>query len=328
MTRCTNCGLPLSPTRTYTHCPRCGAALGNAAPPSPVATRAQQYEYPWGGAVQGGAPVVPGAPGAATPPFHAWEQPAMGVMGSPPPQTLPPTSGWGPADVLATPAPQTPQPPQAWLPQTETALQDLPAAGYAGGTSGQRRTSHTRLGFIASATCIGMAAILLLCVWFMSLHLTDNAASSSVNQQPGVTATASQAATHTASVTATTTPPLTVTALPGQGYIDHPQMASAVNPQTGQPTHVTTHFKPNQQIYVTFLLHPRGTAGAVCVYWYLDGKSVTNFAFAVRPYSQSGYSYAIYGQPGEGTVDLYWASTTQCTDKVLAQQVTFTVAMS
>ncbi|WP_297163005.1 hypothetical protein [Thermogemmatispora sp.] len=185
------------------------------------------------------------------------------------------------------------------------------------------RPGHLRLGFFASAACLVTAAIILLFVWFMATNMVVNPSGGSASLQNMATATVKSSSATSTATSATATP--SATALPGQTYIDQPQLASAINTQTGQPTQVTTTFKTNQAIYVTFALHPHGQAGAVCVYWYLNGNSVTNFAFPVRPYSQSGYSYAIYGQPGTGSVDLYWASTTQCTDRVLAQHVTFTV---
>ncbi|WP_069804279.1 hypothetical protein [Thermogemmatispora onikobensis] len=269
-------------------------------------------------------------------PFPSWPQSGPASQ----PTSLPPGGGdWNdvdPASPTTVFQPQlVQQPPQAqqplWLagapPQQAAPPQEFspatPATAGAAFAAPAYRPGHVRLGFFASAACLVTAAIILLFVWFMATNMVVNSNGSSASLQNAVTATASHNGLATPQTSATASP--SATALPGQSYIDQPQLASAVNAQTGQPTQVTTTFKTNQAIYVTFGLHPHGQAGAVCVYWYLNGNSVTNFAFPVRPYSQTGYSYAIYGQPGTGSVDLYWASTTQCTDRVLAQHVTFTV---
>jgi hypothetical protein len=328
MTRCINCGLPLSPTRTYTHCPRCSYALGTSST-SGTATRAPSFPQAWNSAqaqaqAQGLPLTSPGAPAQAAS-FNSWGQPLPAM-----PASQPATALWGSPDAQLPPAPLTPQPQQPWPSAGTLQQREVPERAADGGRSAQaafyasRRPDYPRLGFFLSAICLVTAAILLLFVWFLSSNLPVRPVASNAGLRPATTTTRPTGTSQT-TPTATASPSLTATALPGQSYIDHPQMASAVNPSTGQPTHLTTTFKPNQEIYVTFSLHPHGSAGAVCVYWYLNGYSVTNFAFAVRPSSRSGYSYAIYGQPGAGAVDLYWASSTQCSDKMLAQHVTFTV---
>ncbi len=102
-------------------------------------------------------------------------------------------------------------------------------------------------------------------------------------------------------------------------------MASAIDQKTEKPTQLATTFKTNQKIYVTFQLHPAGQSGAVCLLWYLNGRQVTSYNFATGKYDIPSYSYAIYGSTGAGTVEVYWASSTSCSDKQLAQRVDFTV---
>jgi hypothetical protein len=70
---------------------------------------------------------------------------------------------------------------------------------------------------------------------------------------------------------------------------------------------------------------PHGKNGAVCLYWHLNNKNVTQFPFAVTPNATAGYSYAIYGSTGTAYVEIYWASTIACSDKLLAQHVNFKV---
>lgn len=343
MRRCSHCGLSLSPTWTDSRCPRCGSVLGQVPPSSSslAPDRAAPFEYQWGAVPTPMPQAQPGSAGSAPTsvqqmPFPSWPQ------SGPAPQPTPLSLGGGdwndvdpasPTTVFQPQLVQQPPQPQAplWLPGTPLQQgappQEFspapPATAGAASTAPSYRPSHVRLGFFTSAACLVTAAIILLFVWFMATNMVVTSTGSSASLQNAVTATASHNSPATPLGSATASP--SATALPGQAYIDQPQLASAVNTQTGQPSQVTTTFKTNQAIYVTFALHPHGQAGAVCVYWYLNGNSVTNFAFPVRPYSQTGYSYAIYGQPGTGSVDLYWASTTQCTDRVLAQHVTFTV---
>jgi len=102
-------------------------------------------------------------------------------------------------------------------------------------------------------------------------------------------------------------------------------MSDVVDPNTLQPLQFTTTFKTGQNIYVTFQVHPSGHAGAVCLIWYLSSKQIINFSLPIRATSKYSYAYAIYGGSGSAYVELYWASSTQCTDKVLAQHVDFRV---
>src|SRR6185437_9834951 len=74
----------------------------------------------------------------------------------------------------------------------------------------------------------------------------------------------------------------TGTAYPGQQYIDGAQMAMGINKQTLQATNPTTTFKVGSAMYVVFNLHPPTQGGAVCSYWYLGGKQVTSYPFAVK----------------------------------------------
>jgi len=112
---------------------------------------------------------------------------------------------------------------------------------------------------------------------------------------------------------------------PGQHYISNAQMASSVYPMGARPLQESTIFRVNQKVYVTFQLHTGEQAGAVCFIWYLNGRSLFNYPLPVRPFQSASYSFAIYGNAGAGSVELYWASSIRCTDEVLAQRVGFTV---
>jgi len=232
--------------------------------------------------------------GATPPPNYAWAQNVQ----NPPPYSPPPQSG------------------QMWTGQSYQ-----PGNSPVSPPTGSR---NTKLGFIVAGLCILVGALILIFVYFLAIGLSgsnsSNSATITSTSTPNVSTT-----TPTTAPTATAIPSQTTTTYPGQQYIDNARMSAAVDPNTLQPTQLTTTFKTNQNIYVSFQVHPNGHAGAVCIIWYLNSKQITNFKLPVSATSKYSYAYSIYGGPGPAYVELYWASTTQCTDQVLAQHVDFTV---
>jgi hypothetical protein len=102
-------------------------------------------------------------------------------------------------------------------------------------------------------------------------------------------------------------------------------MALGVDKQL-QATNPTTTFKLGTTMYVVFKLHPPSQGGAFCAYWFQNGKQITQpYTYPVKAASRRSYATARYGQAGAGYVELYWASSQSCSDKVLAQHVDFTV---
>jgi hypothetical protein len=185
-----------------------------------------------------------------------------------------------------------------------------------------RRASN--VGFYVAGLCVIAGALILVFVYIMALGLPASSTTSAFTVSPSATTNAVLSPTATPpSPTAVLSP--TTGIYPGQQYIDTPQMASMVNITTAQPLQTTTIFKVNQKIYVTFAIHPNGKNGAVCLFWYLNNRNVTQYPFAVTASAGAGYSYAIYGGSGPAYVEIYWASTISCSDKILAQHVTFTV---
>ncbi|HZU68011.1 MAG TPA: hypothetical protein VFA09_12105 [Ktedonobacteraceae bacterium] len=252
--RCTNCGWPLSPLRTMTNCPRCGAAIGSNSKPQPVFA---PYEN--------GHPEVSG--------------PIVGISRA---QT-------GPVRRI-------------------------------------NRKSNTRLGFSVAALCVITGGLLLIFVYFLGMSGSGgspNASTGSLNTQSMLVSPTPASP----SPSPTNTPTPTAIPFPGQQYIDHAQMASAIDAKTELPTQLSTTFAINTRIYVTFQLHPPVHGGAVCLLWYLNGRQVTNYQFAVSQYTHNSYSYAIYGSAGPASVEVYWASSTSCVDEQLAQRLNFTVTI-
>jgi hypothetical protein len=115
---------------------------------------------------------------------------------------------------------------------------------------------------------------------------------------------------------------------PGRQYIDNVQLARSVDSKD-LPVQVTTNFKVNQRMYVTFDIHTGGYGGTICLLWFLNTKQFSNFPLPVGPTVPNGYSYT--NMPpfsGTGYVELYWGHIPSCSDpgKLRAQRVAFTVS--
>ena len=296
--RCSSCGWPLSPSRAQTNCPRCSTPIG-----SDRKDTQQQYQQPYW--EQAGTAAQTDQ-WAEQPPYHPsvahlpeYQQSALQQYLPQPPQQagymrlqgLASQSGFSQPTLL--PSPQ----------QTRT----------------PRIFRNSRLGFVIAGLCILAGALILVFVYFI--------AAGSPGGNTATTAIGSPVPLPTKAPipTATTAPTPTATIYPGQQYINNAQMASAINSSSLQPTQLATTFKTNQRIYVTFQLHLSGHNGAVCLLWYLNGQQITQYSFAIGANSKLSYAYAIYGGTGTAYVNIYWASTIQCTDQLLAQHVNFTV---
>jgi hypothetical protein len=306
--KCTHCGLPLSPTNTSKNCPRCHNYLVPA--PDTVAQQSQEQggNQAWSGSEQG----------------PSWAQ-AQQWQSPPTPSSPQWTTGSGQNQI---PFPPTAQPP---LLQAEYVRQSVPAPTpgvmYSTPAPGMRPQTPrmSNRGFIIAALCVISGGLILVFVYFTAMGLPAAPITGANTLTPVATKNIVTTTPTTPLLSPTTVPSPTAGALPGQSYIDSPQMASAVNTTTAQPLQLTTTFKINQKIYITFNIHPNGKNGAVCLIWYLNNKSITQFPFGVTASAKAGYSYAIYGGTGPAYVEIYWASTMSCSDKILAQHVTFSV---
>jgi hypothetical protein len=284
--KCSSCGLPLSPTRTPTNCPRC------ATPTDASSTIAQPY---YQRAYWETSRVVDAA--GTHPQNYQWAQNVQSSPANSPPLR----SG------------------QMWYGQSYQPVYSPSPPPQFTPPSGPR---NTKLGFIVAGLCILAASLILIFVYFSATGLPGGNSSNSATtaSTPNVSTS-----TPTTVPTATAIPSQTATTYPGQQYLDNAQMSASIDPNTLQSSQLTTTFKTGQNIYVSFQVHPNGHAGAVCLIWYLTSKQIINFSLPVRATSRYSYAYAIYGGTGPAYVELYWASSTQCTDKVLAQHVDFTV---
>jgi hypothetical protein len=316
--KCTSCGMPLSPSRANTSCPRCGAAAGvgqkstgAANSPNPVF-----YEPPsWGGNGAG----VPLGVGMSPQDGH-WGQ--AGQLSSYNPSM-------GQAPVLQPGAinrvpTQAAQPGQMWLPgpTAQPGLSSNPITPQLRQPPRfpqppRDNDRKTRIGFLVAGLCVVAGGLLLVFVYFMAIGAGNNSS--------GNTGTVTQTASSpTAAPSPTTTPSSTATAYPGQQFINNAQ-TSSTPPSGSQPGQAATIFKVNQKLYVSFNVHTGGQSGAICLVWYLNGKQAFTSNFAIGANTKFGYAYAIYGSPGPAYVELYWASNTTCANQQLAQHVDFTI---
>lgn len=191
-------------------------------------------------------------------------------------------------------------------------------------TSGndQRRQRSMRIGFTASSICLIAGALILTFVSFMAQPLLSSNIGSS--QAIHTDARISHSATVVPLATITPTPHEN---FPGAQYITNARMANEINESTGQATQYATNFTVNHRIYVTFALNTGIQGGAVCLIWYMNSQYISQYAFPVgRNQLYNSYSYNSMSSAGAGYVEIYWASTVACTDKLLAEHVTFTVS--
>jgi hypothetical protein len=218
----------------------------------------------------------------------------------------------------ATPS-QAPSQSSGWT-ATPPPLQPLPQALSTPAAAHIQR-NRQRIGFTAAGVCLITGALILTFVAIIAQPLF------SANTQ----ATHTNTSRPTPSVTVIPSPPAPTPTptptLPGAQYITNAMMASAINASTGQATQYTTNFTVNQKIYVTFALKTGNQGGAVCIQWYLNNKYMSDYAFPVANNQfYNSYAYTSISNPGNGYVEVYWASTVACRDEALAQHVTFTVS--
>jgi hypothetical protein len=346
--RCTQCGMPLSPTNTSMQCPRCHTVNGVRPKPT-VPLSSQQYADLACGGPEGSQHYgqvasswqVEASPQMPFPSAPLFSSEAAGrqqnrvslspMAGVPFPQV---GQMWQPSNSQAAVPVAIPAPPPAPMevnmpssgaqypvPERTASMYSAPAPAVR-----PQPPRMSNVGFIVAGLCVIVGALILVFVYVMAqtLLFTSTGTITASTATPFVTAHSMPSPTASIPTPTVVTSP-TIGTFPGQQYIDNPQMASAVNTNTAQPLQVTAMFQVNQRIYVTFDIHPNGNNGAVCLVWYLNDRIVTQFPFAVTASARAGYSYAVYGVSGTGYVEIYWAGSVACNDKLLAQHVNFTI---
>ncbi len=340
--RCSHCDLPLSPANKSGTCPRCSAPIGSkplsnavqAPTPWPPAQENQNYEWGTGtglglgqpqqqGEVQftglPGRPVGPAGVGdtpSPAPLFQSLEQPQNQVRFPAQISLQTPAQNFIPGMQTLVPA-STPTP--AWISPLSEQTQ---AGNYTNKAVRSRRNGQ--LGFTIAGLCIITGALLLIFVYVISIELSQNAASNDLTT-PALAQPTNTAHVKPTAAASPTTSPSTPATFPGQQYISNAQMASVINKNTAQPVQTATAFPVGSPVYVTFIVHPNGQPGEVCLSWYLNGKFTSNFSFAVNSASTTAYSYTYYHASGQAYVDLSWSNSADCSNAVLAQHVDFTI---
>jgi hypothetical protein len=315
--KCTGCGLPLSPQRT--HCPRCGKAAGESEEKSSKSAETPQYAFPSSQANSVGA----FQPQPAT---MAQQQGPNNIPGQPDQMVLPDQG----QTLQVNPAQKS-----DWQAFSQAKMGTGSPDGIKPGEfrpfSQNPKPAHSRRiqsGFTVAGLCVLSGGLILVLVYLISLSLPPLVAATPSTAIAAHTP-ASQASSPASQAGATVTPtlplPTPTPGLPGKVYIDNAQMGSSLNLNTAQLSQTATTFTVNQKIFVTFVLHPLTTGGAVCLNWYVDQKQFSEFSFAVGATSQQAYSFAFPTSAGSGSVSIYWASSPACTDKILAQVARFTV---
>ncbi len=293
----------------------------------------QSYEWgmnmgQWGQPQQGGAGSmggsgVQGDTPSPTPLFQPMGQPVQPNQEWFPAQISTQTPAHMPAQPFAqnsmpmmpTFAPSsTPTPAWVSTPQTDSYTGKAGRSGRGG-----------QVGFTIAGLCIIMGALLLVFVYIISMQLPPTSASIGA-VTPAATQPTGTTHTQPTAAASPTVIPSPTPAMPGQQYISNAQMASSIDKTTATPIQTTTTFTVGQPVYVTFLVHPNGQAGEVCLAWYLNGKFISNFSFPIPNIaSTTAYSYTYYHTGGSAYVELSWSTSTNCSNALLAQRVNFTV---
>lgn len=321
--KCIHCGLPLSPTCAQVNCPRRGMST-----------------TPGEGSVEISGPqdIIPAheAQGGYA---HSEHTPSRGdedLRASQAALSHPQGSGWEPPIAgIQTPAPTitTWEPSSSILQQSTHLLQVQPDLQHDlehlsnRPRMEPRKRKHPELSFNIGLTvaglCVFTSALILIFVYFMALGLSNDAPGRGISQASTATTIASSPSSISSPTAVISSTPAT---LPGAQFIDHAQTASAIDFGKAKATTPASKFSVNQKIYVTFNLHSNIQAGAACLSWYLNGKKIAHNEFAVPAgMSRSAYAYLVYQEPGAGSVRISWASSIACSDKLLAQEVNFSV---
>jgi hypothetical protein len=182
-----------------------------------------------------------------------------------------------------------------------------------------------RLGFSIAAICITVGTLLLVLVFGIARTLPRTDTSANTNQQ-NIQATQNALVPPTPTFNPTVAPsPSASPTSGGLKYFDQAQIGSEINNNTAQIITQSTTFQVNQKIYVTFQVHTGDQLGAACLLWHWGNNSQTHFEFTLQGSTGAAYSFMPAVASGKGNVEIYYASTTACTDKMLAQSISFTV---
>lgn len=351
---CGNCRAILPAGATV--CPSCGTPVPYNAPGNVAPTVQAQPPYPQEPANPQVAPTVfaqPPAQGpggssgsyynqgnsnpnnaAPPPPYYnpgAASQP--GISGAQFNQ-IPSTPGVSGANYnpYANSTPPPPPTPYPVGPQPGTYPQPV---GY--GTLQQPPKKKSNLGLI-----LGIIGAIVLFACIGSAVLIGLAANKGISDvKATVTAVSKDTTPTTDGVTPTTSTgdnsqspsgrPFSPTA---QQIITNPETSSAVDSTTAEPTSPTKSFKAGSYVYVTFKLNlassglnfSNGDKGYVEGRFYVDNQFGKNTILPIDRDAPGAYVGIQYLVASQGAAEIYWCRQADCSDRQLAQVVTFTVS--
>lgn len=299
---CTSCGTNL-PTGVGT-CPVCGtptpynvSAPGGSYNPT---VPASQYDY--------GTPPTPPAPptGYGTPsygtppdPYSNQQANSYGAPGgyAPPPPPMQP-SPYAPGQ-FAPPMQTQPPKPKSKLPLI---------LGIVGG--------------VLLLLCVGACAIFYAIG--KNTPQTTNTSTTTTSTSTTVSATPTTGTTP-ASTTSTSTAPSGLSIVPSAAAIIFNAKSASGIDSNYKPTGVSSTFKVNDKVYITFDLKLPST-GYIQSKWYVDNVFGKDSILTVDKTSYiDAYFVNSYKIAANGTVELYWCKKADCSDGQLAAFVNFTV---
>jgi len=242
-------------------------------------------------------PTVYGSP-YSTPQQYSYEAP-------PPP---PPANVYG-----------APPPPNAYgAPYAPSAGSYIP--------SGQPPTPPTRRKGPGVGLIIGIIVLVLVVVGGGLLAIRAASSGSNTNTVTPTATTASSTATPAATPTTGATTPSGAQIDPAAAAIITKAQTSSAIDSNDFPTHLTSNFTVEQNVYVTFNLATNGQSGYTEAKLYSGASFVGNKILTIQSNFDHGYFTASLNQAATGAVELYWCTQSGCSDAKLATFVTFTVS--
>jgi len=201
--------------------------------------------------------------------------------------------------------------------------------GYPGGfpAPGQPPKRKSRVGLIIGII-VGVLVLICAVLGFV-IYSAVNKVGSTVNTTLTATAATVTAASQTtpASTQPSSAAPSGSPVVPAAAAIlNSLKMASAID-NNYNPTTLSTTFTTNQKVYVTYSINTGGQTGYALSKWYLNGKldSMSTPLKIQANFDHGFFRNTGFAAAGNGAVELYWCTQSDCSDAQLASFTTFTV---
>src|SRR6266704_1103844 len=314
------------------NCSSCGSNLPAGAAVCPVCGVPTPYNV--SGGPQQYQPTVPSSPYGAPQPSNDPTY-ISSPYGAPSQQPIPSTSygsqpydpsqqnpyGSAPANPYGAPT----NPYGSAMPQDPYSAPAMQPQGYPGGfpTPGQPPKRKSRVGLIIG---IIVGVLVLACVGLIiAISALARSGVSTVNTTATVTA-ASQT-TPTSTQPSSTAPSGSPVVPSAAAILSNLKTASAID-NNYNPTTLSTTFTTSQKAYVTYSINTGGQKGYALSKWYLNGK--LDYTSTPPLQVKADYDHGFFSDPGfaaagNGAVELYWCTQSDCSDAQLASFINFTV---